>query len=93
MHNFVHLFYTVHPSVRLSVRHMGRSVETVEDKIMQFSPHAVTSSHYSSFVGNSNGFPERGRQTIVGFENKMFYYLAVCVHISKAVRDTSKVNE
>ena len=39
MHNFVHLFYTVHPSVRLSFRHMGRSVETAEDKIMQFSPH------------------------------------------------------
>jgi len=70
----------VYPSVT-----MGGSVKTVEVRIMQYSSRSLTPLVFAGQPSsrNSDGFPERGRQTSVGWENKLFssimcQYLEIC---------------
>jgi len=79
-------------SVRLSVTRVDRS-KTVEVRIMKFSPYSspiplVFARQVSS--RNSDGFPLSGGAK-QGWVEKTSYFSALCINISKTVRETSKV--
>jgi len=83
-----HVLSSVCPSVRLSVARMDQS-KTVEVRIAIFTVIAIFPIPLVS-SRNSDGFP-LSRASNKGGVWKTSYFLALCVNISKTVRDASKV--